>query len=228
MKELEDKVVAAYRAMVAEGEVDAVITAAVKKTVTATIGTLLQSYGDFGQKLEKALKEELQIDTGRLGLPGYNAIVIDVVRGALDKQIDLVGKTFLKESLDRMLAGGTPREIKLSELVDQFKQWIRDDYSQKDHAREITAIIDELSYGSRTVYLDAKPDQRKYDCAFRLTFTVETGQVWNISLRGKDMQSSRFIGDLNGFDRTLFYLYATKSKLILNTEHPDIYHPDED
>jgi hypothetical protein len=225
MKELEDSVIAAFRGIVSSGKLNHIIEEKVGETVKGVIDSALRSYSDFGKALSKAVEESLSIDKDRLALPGYNEIVLQIVKNKLEHGIQQIGKERLEKDMENLLSGGIPKEVPVSKLVDEFKAWVREESYRNDHDDRITYIAEKSEYGGGWIYLDAKQDRKKYDCRFRLAYSSE-GEIYSTTISGKDADKNLFLGGLSGFERTLFRCYAAKTRIVLDTDEPDIYQPE--
>ena len=215
MKEFENAVAAATAELVASGE----LTKIVRKTIEATVGSIVREalsiYSPWGKQLAEALAAGLQIDASQIGINGYNQTVLAIVRDRLDHAINVVGAKKVQEDLDQMLGTAAPQEMKLSTLIEQFRE-----HCAKYDRRRCTIILEPPDGGilrSRWLYLGEEPGQDKYRCAIRILIS-EDGAVHICQLDGVDPKKGIFLGVLYGFKRTIFQLYAAGAKLIIDQE----------
>lgn len=227
MKELESAVVAAFGTMAASGALQKVIEDEIAETVSKCVGNVLGGYSDFAKELEATIKTALHVDMKDLGLVGYNDIVLKIIKRKLEDSINLVGRQRIEKELNELLVN-PPAEIKLSVLVDQFKESIdREMYEQR-----ITCIVDTsdstgLCPGYAHIYMDKESGKGKYSCNIQLDVTP-TGEVFGMKISGTDVKNSLFIGPNFGFERSLFQLYAAGTKIIIDAEEVDDYCHDDD
>jgi hypothetical protein len=219
MKELESAIVAAFTKMAETGAIQAIIEKKIEKTVDEILGDALRSYSDFGKNLSEVIKGAMNVDLRQLGLVGYNDIVLKIVKAKLDHSMEVFGKAQIEKYLEELLKC-PPAEIKLSELVEQLKEAHSD-----DERYECTCIVEwGKSDGWGRVYLDKNGDKRKYDCEHSLSFTKE-GEIYSFSIEGRDPSKKIFCGPFYGFERTLFQMYAAKTRLIVDEDDVEIHYP---
>jgi len=227
MKELELAVVAAFNTMAESGVLQKIIEEKVAKTVSECVGNVLGSYSDFGKALNEHVKDALRVDFKDLGLVGYNEIVMKIIKAKLTDSINTVGVKRLEKELSDLLVD-PPAEIKLSDLVDQFKSRLDSDR----RSSRITCIVDTtdstgLCPGYAHVFLDEESGTSKYSCNIRLDVTL-AGKVYGLKIGGQDIKNTLFIGPHFGFERSLFQLYAAGTKIIVDHEEVDDYCHDDD
>lgn len=219
MKELESAIVAAFSKMAETGAIQTIIEKKIEKTVEEILSEALRSYSEFGKGLTGIIKASLNVDLHQLGLVGYNDIILKIVRAKLDTSMEVFGKAQIEKDLEELLKS-PPAVIKLSELVEQLKEKHCD-----GDFHECTCIVDwGNSDGWGRVYLDKDADKRKNDCEHSLAFTKE-GEIYSFSIDGRDPSKKIFCGPFYGFERTLFQMYAAKTKLVIDKDEVDIYYP---
>ncbi|MGF7178394.1 hypothetical protein [Azospirillum doebereinerae] len=176
-------------------------------------------YGSpFRKALEEAVKSMLEFDPKDLGLSGYNAAVLAVIKAKLDAIVDEQLRERFSKDLDDLLAQ-PPNEIALSKLVADFKRWaIRDGLTDGDYC---TVRIDRTtSHNSRWLRLDPKGGRSEYSCRFSLLIT-DDDSVFSISDSGQDLKNAVLSKRLYGFPRDLFRLMAAGAKIVIDTTDID-------
>jgi hypothetical protein len=154
-----------------------------------------------------------------LGLAGYNDIILKIVKEKLDNGIEAFGKAQIEKDLEELLKA-PPAEIKLSELIEQMKSRARG-----DHDSECTCLIEWGSNdGWGRVYLDEGSAKSRRDCKYELAFTKD-GEIYSFSIDGRDPSKKMFCGPFYAFERTLFQMYAAKTKLIMDKGEVNTYYP---
>jgi hypothetical protein len=88
MQEIEDAVIAAFRGMVSSGKLNQIIKKKIGETVEGVIDSALRSYSDFDKALSTAVQGALHIDADKLALPGYNEIILQIVRKKLEHGLE--------------------------------------------------------------------------------------------------------------------------------------------
>lgn len=218
MKELEEAIVNSFRKMRENGTIEKIIEAKLEKTVSEIFDEVLRSYSDFGKKLKETVETTLKVDFSQLGFDGYNDIVLKIIQRKMDSAIGLVVRAKLEEGLDDLFKT-PPTEIKLSELVNQMKG---DEFDERE---ECTCIVKHRDRGYGRVYLDECPNKNYDECKYEIAFD-DKGTVYQISIDGYKQKEKLFVGPFFGFERTLFQLYAAKTKLIVDEDAVELSYPE--
>lgn len=230
---LRGEMIAALDRLIASGKIERALDENLEKTVGAVLSSELRQYSDFGKTLEALVKEAIKLDD-KLGIPGYNDLVLKIVKQKLDAVADKAIRDGLDKQLSELLAM-PPESVKLSKLVSDFIEYAE---NHKEHEREgssdITLIVDDpKSYSTggavhRSIYLDPEGGKEKYDCAIKLD-TMD-GQVHSVRVDGKELKERLFIGSLYGFERSLFQFAAAGTKIEFDREagHIDTAYPGDD
>lgn len=219
MKTIEQSVIDAFAGIVASGKIEAAIEAQLTRTINDAVQEHLRSYSDFGKQLSEAVKSALKVDLRDLGLPGYNDLILKVIRAQLDGHIN----TVLAEQVEQQMASllqPAPAEIKLSELIKQFiEEKASDDCSCGGH-EHISLHVGEVSHGSRWIGLDEAPGKSEYSCEIRFGVSSDGG-IFGLRLNDKDMGKTMFVGSIYGFERSLFQLSVAGTKVIIDGDSED-------
>ncbi|WP_174908042.1 hypothetical protein [Burkholderia diffusa] len=221
MKDLEQVVASAFSNIVSAGAIEKAIEEKLTKTITSIIDSELQSYSDFGKQLSEHVKKAVQVDFSKLGIPGYNDLILKIIRQRVDANLnEQIGK-HVTSQLDELLAPA-PEEVKLSELVADFIKFQADRQSYScscDLPERITLGVS--IEGSFThVYLDKEHGSDRYECPWRID-TMD-GRVYSVKINEIDPKKALFIGPIYGFERKLFQLYAAGTKLVIDSDVDEI------
>lgn len=218
--ELEAAVTSAFRNMVDSGAIQAIIEKKLSETVDSILSDSLRSYSEFGKKLRASVESALNVDLSDLGLPGYNEMVLEVVRRKISERLFITGKEKIERDMEELLGSSAPAEITLSKLVEDFIDFVKED-TREEYGR-VTVIVDPLSkHGYRHIYFDNDGDKEKYSCRHRIMLDNE-GVPFSVRIDGLEVGKALFSGRMTGFEKTLFQMYATKAKIIVDDEEPDL------
>jgi len=222
MFDLEQHVTDAVKKLVTEGKMAAMVEAHVAKMRDSILAAALRSYGDIGKQSQEAVKTAIAIDPSALGLCGYNQTVLAIVKQKLDAAVQKIGVEKLSKDMDDLLGTCAPETVKLSVLVEQFKEWAAGHGSES----QCTIIFEESQYGSRWLYLDQDSKNGKYDCRFSMLIPDKDGAGGTCTttgttpslckIKGRDPKQTFIMGTLCGFERTLFQMYAAGTKIIVD------------
>lgn len=229
MQELQNAVTAAFANIVAAGTIEKAIEKKLTDTITSVIEEQLRSYSDFGKALGEHVKSALQVDFDNLGLPGYNDFILKLVRAQVSQLAeDSIARQV--EAQMKELLGPAPVEITLSALVEEFIKFADDDSRYSDRRPDQITLISRSNESCTSsvfhhIYLDPKPKQRDYDCAYEIN--VHNGKVYSIRLDKTDPSKHILLGPLYGFRRRLFQLHAAGTMLIVDrdVDEIDTYYP---
>ncbi|OAB19877.1 hypothetical protein AQ853_11680 [Burkholderia pseudomallei] len=234
MKELQQAVSTAFSNIVAAGAIENAIEEKLTKTITSIIDEELRTYSTFGEQLKERVKAALQVDFHNLGLPGYNDLILKIIRQQVDAQLNATIETQIEQQMKELLAPA-PAEIKLSQLVEEF---IKDEHADRqyrscsrDESDRITLIVSaESGFISKFhhIYLDSEYGTKSHDCPYQID--VHDGRVYSVQIDQKDPSKALFVGPMHGFKRRLFQLYAAGTKLIIDGDENSIntYYPGRD
>lgn len=191
MKELQQAISTAFSNIVAAGAIEKAIEEKLTKTITSILDEELRSYSTFSEQLKKHVKTALQVDFHNLGLPGYNDLILKIIRQQVDAQLNATIKTQIEKQMKELLAPA-PDEIKLSQLVEEF---IKDEHTNRqyrpcscDESDRITLIVREASITSSKfyhIYLDKESDTEHYKCPYQID--VHDGQVYSVQIDQKTL-----------------------------------------
>lgn len=216
MKELEVAMQVAFDRMVKAGKLDQIVEAKVQKAVEEVVSDAFSYNSPFRESLKEHLKNNITVDLSSIGLGAYNDFILKVIKAKLDASVFRFAEKQIGETMDKLLKPA-PVEIKLSELVEQFKEFVHND---EDRDGGISCHIEssETISGYSTVRLDSKPRVAARDCRYDIALN-KNGEVYRIALPYTgDITKKIFAGPFYRFEQTLFQLYAAKTRLILDED----------
>ncbi len=211
-----------------EGYVEKIVKAQLEETIKNVIDRSLRSYSDFGEMLEKQVKEQLQINLSELDIPSYNHFIVSTIQDHFNAVLHEQGVNRMKEQLDELLLH-SKEDYKLSEIMKELVKEIEDlDEMGYEDYHEMSMHI-ENSYCFTYVYFDAESDKDKYDCKYQICVNQKSNVVENIKIREqrrhyrdtkefKEFDAKTIMGGFYGMEQTLFKMYARKAKLIIDED----------
>jgi hypothetical protein len=199
-----------------ENFVEKVVKNTLEKTITSIVDDVFRSYSDFGKNLKNHIEENININFDKLGVEGYNGLVLAAVKESLDRTITVQGIEKIKESIDEMLSD-TKSEYTLTEIIEKAKDDTTKEEYERDYDEQVHLIIEKSSYGYTHIYLDNEDDEPdcKWDYSYQIAIDKE-GKPYNIKFKGKEIDTKKIMGGLYGLDRLLFKIYASGAKIILD------------
>lgn len=201
--------------------VEKIVNQKIKSTLEDIIGKLLNSYGDFGNKLKEKVEESLKVDFSGLGLVCYNELILTTIEKELDNLINIQGVEKMKESVAGLLSE-IKSEYNLSELIQELKE---SDYSDHDYDDHITLIIEKSKdiSGYCHIYIDEDEDVSKYSCEYNININGD-GKPYSIKIKEKEINADVIMSGMYGLDKLLLKIYASGAKIILDRGiDPDSY-----
>lgn len=217
MFDLEQAIVSAVRNLVESGRLTEKVAEHADKMLDDIVGDVLRSYSDLGKQIKEAVKKSLSIDPEELGLAGYNRVVLDTIRGRLQRAIHQVGVEKLQKDLDELLGTNAPETLKLSKLIEEFKEWAANWGATTGRC---TIILEETQYKSRWLRLDREARKDKYQCQFAILIGQD-GHPSFTRIEHADPNKAIMLGKLDGFAQRLFQLRAAGTKLEIDQEDFD-------
>lgn len=229
MKELETAITQAFANIVASGAIEKAIQNNLEATITGAIENHLRQYSDFGKALSKHIGTALNVDMDSLKLPGYNDLILKIIRQNVETHADKMIAQQINEQMAALLAP-PPAEIKLSALIEDFIKFAVERNFFDDHTpQRISLHVEKSSSGYHHIYFDKESGKARYECAYVLNSDNE-GKLYSININNKDVSKQLFVGALHAFERALFQMYAAGTKLIVDGSADDIdtYYPGYD
>lgn len=163
----------------------------------------------------------------QLGLPGYNGLIMKIVRAHVDSHVGNVLAKHVEKQMSKLLEPA-PAEIKLSELINDFIERNKPDGCECGGSDQITLHIEESRYASRWIGLDKDEGKSEYSCEIRFAVSESDGKIFGLRIDGQEADKTLFIGPIYGFERSPFQMYAAGTKLIIDgdcAEDFDTYYP---
>lgn len=231
----------AMKTMTEDGSIEKLIEEKLRETVGSIVHEQLRSYSDFGKALQEKIDKELSIDLKNVTFTEYNKVVLNLIEGQVNHAVTGEALEKLKSDINKLFAP-PPKEIKLSEVVDKFKEesmeWGHDD------AEQIALIIEPREYGF--VGIGLHPNNTKgyrhetitswQDCDFYMSISIseedenkgKLSRVYDRSGLGRDQFMPTC---LSGITRLLYQMYCTGSVLIFDKgfdsfDYETHYHPE--
>jgi len=202
--------------LLTSGKLEEIVAAKVEDTVQTIVEQNLRSYSDFGKSLDQYVKNTLNVNFDTLDISGYNAFILKVIQKQLDGRMQGEASKRIEEDLKTLL-GHPPGEMKLSDLIESFKEMVEEECREDEHD-EISFNWDDqgtFAYAS----WDKEPGKKRHQCAYRIGFHDGRPFTWLID--EADPKKSLFMGRMYAFDRKMFQLYAAGVPIVLDEENVD-------
>ncbi|MNO15500.1 hypothetical protein D3C76_51660 [compost metagenome] len=205
-----------------DGFVEKIVKDRLQSTLKNVVDDMFGSYGDFHKQLESEVKNKLNINLDKLDLGGYNLMVLNEVKSSLDRAMHIQGTEKIKEHLDELLTGAKS-EYKLSEIIELFKEEANEDH---EYDGEYISFHCEQSRYSRSrglafIYFDKEKREEKYRCDYGLTVDLGDGSVKSVKVNGNDIDNKAIMRGFHGFERTMFQIFASGAKVIVDEDEVD-------
>lgn len=193
------------------------LKAAIERGVSKAVEDIARSATGYGsplrEALEDAVKGALQLQPGAMGLPSYNAAILDVIKSKLDAIMDEQLRERFSKDLDDLLVQA-PKEITISKLVENFKRWAIEDHLAD--GEYCSVCIKRTEYGSHWVYLDPSRGKDNYTARFKFLINQDD-EVFSFTDSGHDMKNAILSKCLRGFPRDLFRIMVAGTKVVIDT-----------
>ena len=221
MQDLNEIVLESMDLLSESGKIELMISKKLESVVKDAIERELSSCSDFGKNLRRHIKECVGIDFSSLGIDGYNDHMLRMIGTIMDKQMQGESKERLEATLTEMLSD-PPKEIKLSELIELFKE----NFTEEANAESIdcmTCIVEGRCDKFFThVYMSMKENTEKYQCDYRfgLRLDRETGirTVYTMTISGANLKKGLFVGPFYGLERLMYQMHCCGTSVVLDLE----------
>ena len=215
------------RDYLATPEAAAYMKSKVHDCVKRHLDAALASYSELGKQIETAVENALRID-GQLDLPSYNEMIIKFVELQVQH---LTADAIQKTAASRLkeLLTPAPTKIKLSELLEQYRQQLKDEqddgcvcYGEDDDLNISCRVTAHEHGGYRGIELREKASERT--AAIYIGITKEN-KVYYIRFRDQAVETRMFVGPVYGFERMIYQMKAAGTIIEIDDyENVDTYY----
>ncbi len=203
---------------VLETELKPIIREQVKTSVGKAILHAFSGYSKFTEALKAKVEEESQMCLKSLKMTDYNSYIISTINDELEKGRKAAVEP-IKEAVAEITGVMDVKEVKMSEIIHQYKLHAMNEACSDENCGDITCNIHyDSEYKWHVVALDIEADTEEYACEFQFNIS-EKGFIF--ALRYRDMGESDALRPLtvlraHGFERWLFSVLNNKCKVIVD------------
>lgn len=201
---------------------DGIAVAAVEKTVTKTVESIVDDlfgkYSDFGKNLKTEVEAKLELNLDKLNIQSYNHMVMNVIQRKLEESVTIVGAKQLEDELDNLLGSGEPPKMKLSALIEMLKSGHEDD---EDYFGQNVSFHISRSYCLYHIYFDVEEGKESFMCDYRLSVNTDSGVLTHVKIHDRAFDNALIMGGLYGIEAALFKIYTMKGTLEVDVEEGD-------
>ena len=228
--DIQAAVAAATTKLISSGAIEQEIEKALAKTVTQVINDQLTSYSTFGKELREHVEKSMAVNFEKLTLPSYGQSILALVSNLVQNKAEESIALSVKKELESLLAN-PEREIKLSELIDRFKQQHKDDY---DRGERISVFFRrDLDTGTSSIkfpmlHLSPRENQSTRDLhnwpiRLHLFQKGNTAEIIGIQVDQRDASKDpMFALGCDRFEQSLYSMFASKTVLVMDVEDDEI------
>lgn len=198
------------------------IEAYLKDSIEDAIKDSIGRYSSVNRDITEEIKSQLDINVEKLNVVKYNKMMFDQIEAHLKDRLVEVGIEDVVERINKLITTSIPKEIKMSELIEDFKTSI--DFDDYDCCGEFeaTLIIENSSIrGFTTIYLDEEEGKSKYSCKYRIH--LYDNKISRIDIDDKTMDNKMVMGGMYGFDSRLFMMFASGCSIVFDEEEASDY-----
>ena len=214
--EIKQMVMESLEEMEKSGKIKEIINSRVGRTVTSIADDLLKDWSDFGKALKTKLKESLKISFDELTIPEYNELILNQIQGVFNSHINELGIKQIKENVEKLLSSDIPKEIKLSEIIEKFKEEVIKYAYEPIEERDISFHCEGPKYSTQMYHIsfDKEENKNEYECKYRLS--ISDNKLASVHNKDFDYEKHPMIGSIYGFERLMFQLYCNGSRIIVD------------
>lgn len=217
-------VVESAERLIASGAIQKAIEETLAKSVAAVVKDELGQYSEFGKALKAKVQTALKV-YDEIDLPSYNDAILKIVRMQVEAATNAVVEREVAGRLKELLTPA-PESIKFSELIEQYKERIKEENSAgcvcygERHAISVS-IEHEDRYGGR--WTDVKLwDEAKGEGSPDIFFSVHGEKIWRLNFKNQQVEQRLFAGPFFYFERTLFQMKAAQTRIVMDVGAEDI------
>ena len=204
------------------GKIEELFQTQIDKAISEIIKDQFSSSGNIKKAIDEKIKSDLHLDLSGMSLSEHNLKLTQTIKNSLDKYFSNETKQ-IQERIVKEL-DYDHKEIKLSEIVDKFREkWCSE--KEKDYEDTMTVIIED----NKEIYIGSDCDMTKYSCEvhIRIDISEKREGVWNVCYRDSDLKKDS-IFSLSWEPETFLYkLYANKTIIIIDS-YDEYYKPEEE
>ena len=220
MENLNQQLVSATESYLKSDKLREVIEAQAEKMINDVVSESFRWSGNIRKQVEEVIKNELSINTKKLGIEGQNKFITEVVSKKLKQYVREDTEKLISEQLDNILKP-IEKVVSMDTLVgklldaadtseamcgcDPDIDYIKENFDLSDF---FTLIAEEPSgnYDWVTLYFDKEPNKSSYECEFELTVHKQrtTFKVREREIKATDKIMNPFIWDIEDFIYCMF------------------------
>ncbi|HBS60608.1 MAG TPA: hypothetical protein DEA44_15280 [Firmicutes bacterium] len=145
-------------------------------------------------------------------------MVLNAVQEKLNEAVHVQGVGKIKAGMEKLLSD-VKVEYTLSKLIEEMKEKANE-YGDKN-GEEISFHINPDRHILTHIYFDEDGDKEQWQCKYRLCVS-EDGTIFSAEIRDKKFDNRVIMGGLRGFEETMFKLFASGGKIVIDENNVDI------
>lgn len=198
------------------------IAKALEKTIENVVKNELESYSDFGKRLQAAVKQSLALH-GSIDVPSYNDAILKIVSAQLEAKTHAVIQQQVAANLKELLEPA-PAAITLTALCESYIEFLKKhrDAGCVCHGEQIATMgIRPSDYDFRYVFFDDEPKKPPQQCDVELGIAGD-GRIFSLRFRDRDVEKQLFAGPFYGFQRRVFQMKAAQTRIVIDCDPADL------
>jgi hypothetical protein len=205
--------------MIDSGKLDKIVTKQIEEMVESTVRDVFSSYGDVAKQFKEVVKTNLKMDFSEINFAEYNHNMSLIIKKMVETILTEAGTKKFQEAMDHMMDLEAPAKMKLSELVDKFKEHELS-HKDEDESGDISFYCKKSSYDYTHISMDESERQQEYSCKYRIMINKE-GKMAMVQIDDKKWENKLILGGLYGFEAFLFKAY-TAGTIITDLDPEDV------
>ncbi len=219
---------AKIKAMHESGEIKERIESGVEKTINEAIDSAVKDYS-FRRKIEESIEKELGEVASGVNFTAYKNFLIDRMNKYISSSLKKETAKKIEEDFKKIYFDA-PKEIKLSEILEKYKQWLMGWLDEDDRREwEKFSIEFDREYKYWIGIKAGKPGRGKYSGEYEsFEFTIHydnednaKGTIGRASLGLKEFDKQISLGNLSDFEILVFNLLYMKTPIIIDIDCED-------
>lgn len=210
---LDSIVIEKINQMMETGEIDAIVSKQVTDMLHSALRSVFSNHKGVGADIEQLITDSLKVKISNISVEQYTSLIAKIIETRVNSNLLDLSKETVEKSLNDILERA-PERIKLSELVNKFKEANCYDGDEGEISLEIK---EKDSYCEVIIN---KSEDEKYD---QVSFCVnKDGTVFILRTGYLGKEPGFFAKENYGFDKVIMDIYCRGTKIDLDEDDCDL------
>lgn len=186
------------------GELEKMTQTAIKNLSQSIIDDILGRYGELGKQLKQKLVDNLKIGIENVDINAYSKTINVEIEKILQETVFETSVEKIKKTVCKIASGVEKKRYKLSEIIEEIKDFDRDEDSEKEYGE----LNVEKRQTRSSTWVDISTESGK---TFKLSIDNKDGKIWYLDIDDRPVNLIKNPFELtHSIEGFLFNLYANE------------------